>query len=334
MKEKNDLLVPKKLTQEEASAPQPGTPYWFANLGIKTFFTSLAVSTVTLPFNALLTHIQMPTSSPLRNGFRGLYSGFLPHAIAGQQRGAVAVTSKHANKEHFEEEVEANLAFRSKWVGTVAFAQVDHLLSNALYGKSKLTSVGIINSQNFNWTPYNAYKLTIVNWGSRSIAGFVNFAAIGFVGDKCSSLYHFDNELYNKVLGGATAGIIATFFTTIPNAYADRKLLATKVENKCLISTSPFTLFNQMKAHVTEKGFKAAAADFAVNKFLREFIVRSPQTALTFATILAMDHLMGPDPLKAVWPKSRKDFDVKETATPYEASTQSNETSTTLSRRI
>lgn len=314
----------------ETPLPQPGTPYWFANLGVKTFITSLGVSTVTLPFNAMLTHIQMPTSSPLRNGFRGLYSGFIPHAIAGQQRGAVAVTSKHANREHIEEEIEADLAFRSKWAGTLAFAQADHILSNAFYGKAKLSSAGIINPTNFQWTPYNAFKLTTVNWGSRSIAGSVNFAAIGFVGDQCSSLYSFNNELYNKISGGATAGIIATFFTTIPNAYADRKLLATKVENKRLISTSPFTLFSQMKTHISQTGLKAAAADFAYNKFLREFIIRSPQTALTFATILAMDHLMGPEPLEAVWPKGRRGFEAK----PHEAPTPSEADSTPPSSKM
>lgn len=284
------------------------TPYALANLAVKVAGISYTVSLATQPFQAVLTHFQMPsgTSTVFSNGlFRGLYRGMAPYAIAGQKRGAVAVTSKHANKESIvEEEVETELPIlRNKWLGTLAFAQADHFISNAFAGKAKLTSAGVISRSNFQWTPYNAYQLTMVNWGSRSIAGFVNFAAIGFVGDQFSSYYHFNKELYNKIAGGATAGVFATIFTTIPNAYADRKLLATRVEDKRIITTSPYTLFSQAKSHVKHTGVRAAMTQFILTHYLREVAIRSPQSALTFGIILGMDHVMGPEPLKSVWPK-------------------------------
>ncbi|RUR09803.1 hypothetical protein [Legionella sp. km772] len=298
-----EKIEPKKTP--DTALTYASAPYIVSNLVAKTAGISFTVSLVTQPFQSLLTQLQMSGTSAVSGGlFRGLYRGFLPYAVAGQKRGAVAVTSKHANKEAVvEEEIEAELPLSRKWAGTLAFAQADHFISNALYGKAKLTSAGIITADNFKWSPFNIYKLTMVNWGSRSIAGFVNFAAIGFVGDKFSSFYHFEQELLNKIAGGATAGVFATFFTTLPNAYADRKLLATTVENKRLLTTSPFTMFRSMEQHVKKVGLKSAASELAYTNFLREFIIRSPQAALTFATILGMDYMMGTEPLKAIWPK-------------------------------
>ena len=69
------------------------TPYFMANLAVKTAVISFTVSAFTQPFQAVLTQMQMPsnTVSGLNGGFfRGLYRGFLPYAVAGQKRGAVA----------------------------------------------------------------------------------------------------------------------------------------------------------------------------------------------------------------------------------------------------
>jgi hypothetical protein len=283
------------------------TPYFMSNLAFKTGVISFSVSALTQPFQAMLTHMQMPTGTPsaLSGGlFRGVYRGFLPYAVAGQKRGAVAVTAKQTTQTVESEEVEREigLSFRQRWAGTLYFSQADLLLSNALSGKAKLESAGIISKDNFKWSLANYGKLTGVNWGSRSFAGFVNFAAIGFMGDYISSFYKFDNEFYNKLAGGASAGVIATLFTTLPNSYGDRKLLASKMENGRLLTVSPFTMFGQMRSHVANIGIKESLMTFAKINFLKEALVRSPQAALTFGIIFGVDHLMGSEPLKRVWP--------------------------------
>ncbi|KTD20272.1 periplasmic ligand-binding sensor domain protein [Legionella lansingensis] len=287
------------------------TPYTFANLAVKTGTISFSVSLLTQPFNFVLNRIQSGTPSAVSGGlFRGMYRGFLPYAIAGQKRGAVAVTAKQTNRvqeELVEEEgIDMVLLQRQRFMkavmGTVAFSQFDLLVSNGLGGKSRLENLGIITKSNFKWSFTNWWKLTTVNWGSRSSAGFVNFAAIGVVGDYCSSLYKFNDELYNKMLGGATAGVLATLFTTIPNSYADRKLLASKVENGRLLTVTPYTMFKQMKSHVNTIGVFEAVKTFIKFNYLKEVAVRSPQTALTFGIIFGIDHMMGDEPLRRVWP--------------------------------
>ncbi|KTC91771.1 hypothetical protein [Legionella cincinnatiensis] len=279
------------------------TPYVLANLGVKTAAISFSVSTLTQPFQAMLTRLQVNAPSGFNGGlFRSMYRGFVPYAIAGQKRGAVSVTAKQANKEVIEEE-EMEIPGRQRWMGTFLFSQADLLISNALGGKSKLENAGIITKANFKWSFANYWKLTGVNWGSRSFAGFVNFSALGFVGDYISSFYKFNNDFYNKLAGGSTAGVIATIFTTIPNSYADRKVLASKVENGRLLTVSPFTMFGQVKSHVKSVGMKEAFSHFVKFNFLKEVLVRSPMSALTFGIIFGLDDLMGPEPLKKVWPK-------------------------------
>lgn len=296
------------------------TPYAAANLITKTAAISFSVSMCTQPFQAVLTQLQLQSGLPssLSSGFfRGAYRGFLPYAIAGQKRGAVAVTAKQANREPVkEEELEAELPIRQRWIGTFCFAQADLLISNALAGKAKLESANIITKSNFNWSLSNYCKLTTVNWGSRSFAGFVNFAAIGFMGDYISSFYKFDNEFYNKLAGGATAGALTTLFTTLPNSYADRKLLASKVENGKLLTVTPYTMFSNMKSHVRTVGTKEAFTTFFKFNFLKEILVRSPQSALTFSIIFGVDYLMGPEPLKKVWSRLDSDADSEQMRTP------------------
>ncbi|KTD09134.1 periplasmic ligand-binding sensor domain protein [Legionella gratiana] len=290
----------------ENNSGNPGfspTPYFLANLGVKTAAISFSVSALTQPFQALLTQLQMNSLSGVSAGFyRSMYRGFIPYAIAGQKRGAVSVTAKQANKEVIEEE-EMEIPGRQRFLGTFLFSQADLLISNALGGKSKLEYAGIITNTNFKWSFANYWKLTSVNWGSRSFAGFVNFAALGFVGDYISSFYKFNNDFYNKLAGGSTAGVIATIFTTIPNSYADRKVLASTIENGRLLTVSPFTMFSQVKSHVKSVGIKEALGHFVKFNFLKEVAVRSPMSALTFGIIFGLDELMGPEPLKKIWPK-------------------------------
>ncbi|HCL6968628.1 TPA: lpg1137 family Dot/Icm T4SS effector [Legionella pneumophila] len=300
------------------------TPYEMANLVFKTGAISFTVSAGTQPFQFLLNKLQFPqsgTPSGLSGGlFRGMYRGFLPYAIAGQKRGAVAVTHKQTNKATEEEEFEAPV--RQRWLGTVLFSQADLLVSNGLSGKARLQNVGVINAENFKWSLSNFWKLTTVNWGSRSFAGGVNFALIGFAGDYVSSFYKFDKDLYNKILGGATSGVIATLFTTVPNAYADSKLLQTKVaENKHLVTVSPYTMFGQMKSHVKAVGLKEAFMTFFKIGYLQQVAVRAPQAAITFALIFGMDEYLGPQPLKKVWP-GRVEIEELESETPSPSPTK------------
>ncbi|HHT9950770.1 TPA: hypothetical protein ACT9K3_000593 [Legionella pneumophila] len=287
------------------NSPYLLTPYEMANLVFKTGAISFTVSAGTQPFQYLLNKLQFSqsgTPSGLSGGlFRGIYRGFLPYAIAGQKRGAVAVTHKQTNKATEEEEFEA--PFRQRWWGTIFFSQADLLVSNGLSGKARLQNIGAINAENFKWSFSNFWKLTTVNWISRSFAGAINFGLIGAGGDYVSSFYTFDKDLYNKILGGATSGVIATLFTTVPNAYADSKLLQTKVaENNRLITVSPYTMFGQMKSHVKAVGLKEAFMTFFKVGYLQQVAVRAPQTAITFALIFGMDEYLGPQPLKKIWP--------------------------------
>lgn len=289
-----------------------GTPYFLSNLALKVGVISFSVSALTQPFQSLLTRIQLANEVPsaVSGGlFRGMYRGFLPYAVAGQKRGAVAVTAKQTNRAVEEEGIELELSSRQRWTGTFFFSQADLLISNALGGKAKLENAGIITKSNFNWSLLNYGKLTRVNWGSRSVGGFVNFAALGFIGDYVSSFYKFDNELSNKLVGGATSGIVATLFTTLPNSYADRKLLASKMEHGRLLTATPFTMFSQMKSHVQTVGAKEALSTFVKGHFLKEFLIRSPQAALTFGIIFGVDHLMGSEPLKGLWSKKVQEID-------------------------
>ncbi|KTD69982.1 periplasmic ligand-binding sensor domain protein [Legionella santicrucis] len=286
--------------------PFAPTPYFLANLGIKTAAISFSVSALTQPFQSMLTKLQMNAPGGFNGGlFRGMYRGFLPYAIAGQKRGAVSVTAKQANKEVIEEE-EIEIPGRQRWMGTFLFSQADLLISNALGGKSKLENAGIITKTNFKWSFANYWKLTGVNWGARSFAGFINFSALGFAGDYISSFYKFNNDFYNKLAGGSTAGVVATVFTTIPNSYADRKVLASTVENGRLLTVSPFTMFSQVKSHVKSVGMKEAFSHFVKFNFLKEVLVRSPMSALTFGIIFGLDDLMGAEPLKKVWPNTEE----------------------------
>lgn len=305
--------------REKTGSPYLLTTEEIANLVFKTGVISFAVSAGTQPFQYLLNKLQFSqsgTPSGLSGGlFRGMYRGFLPYAIAGQKRGAVTVTHKQTNKATEEEEFEA--PFRQPWLGTVIFSQVELLVSNGLSGKAKLQNVGVINAENFRWSLSNFWKLTSVNWGSRSYASGVNFALIGFAGDYVSSFYQFQNDLYNKIAGGATSGVIATLFTTVPNAYADNKLLQTKVaENNRLITVSPYTMFGQMKSHVKAVGLKEAFMTFFKVGYLQQVAVRGPQAAITFALIFGMDDYLGPQPLKRVWPGRIQEVDSENNTTP------------------
>ncbi|HAT6977427.1 TPA: hypothetical protein F8R96_09480 [Legionella pneumophila] len=316
-------MIQRGFTMQERREKKSGnasyvfTPYDMANLVFKTGVISFTVSAGTQPFQYLLNKLQFSqtgTPSGLSGGlFRGMYRGFLPYAIAGQKRGAVAVTHKQTNKATEEEEFEA--PFRQRWLGTIFFSQADLLVSNGLSGKGRLQNVGVINAENFRWSLSNFWKLTTVNWGSRSFAGGVNFALIGFAGDYVSSFYKFDKDLYNKILGGATSGVIATLFTTVPNAYADNKLLQTKVaENNRLITVSPYTMFGQMKSHVKAVGLKDAFMTFFKVNYLQQVAVRAPQAAITFALIFGMDEYMGPNPLKKIWPGRVEELESENTS--------------------
>ncbi|KTD24671.1 MULTISPECIES: hypothetical protein [Legionella] len=277
------------------------TPYDVGNLTFKTMAISFCVSLVTQPFQIALTRLQQSKAeSGLNKGTLGLYRGFLTYAIAGQKRGAVAVTAKQTSREPAEEEVKGTTSQR--WLGTFLFSQLDIGLSSALTNKAKLQGGGIIDKTNFRWSFENAWKLTKINWGSRSIAGFINFAAIGFMGDYISSFYKLNNEFCKNLLGGATSGVVATLLTTIPNSYSDRKVLASKVVDGRLLTVTPFTMFNNAKLHVKSVGFKEATMSFLKVNLLKEVLVRSPQAAITFGLIFSLDHLMGPKPLDRVWP--------------------------------
>ncbi|WP_028387916.1 hypothetical protein [Legionella fairfieldensis] len=289
-----------------------------ANLSAKTAIISFSVSVATQPFQAKLNRMQFP--SAVSSGlFRSMYRGFLPHAIAGQQRGVVTVTAKQTNSNREvanEGSGEKELPVKQRWLGTFLFSQADLLLANALNSKSKMESTGIIPKTNFKWFLTHYLKLTSLTWGSRSIAGFINFAAIGFVGDYISSFYKFNNDFYNKLLGGATAGAITTFFTTIPNSYADKKILASKMENGRLLTTTSFSMFQSIKSHVTNTGVKEALLTFIKVNYLKESLVRCPQAALTFSIIFGLDNLIGPEPLKKIWPGKIEDIDSEKLNTP------------------
>jgi hypothetical protein len=301
------------------------TPYALLNLAAKTATISFSVSLLTQPFQPLLNWVQRPAGVaplPVTTGglFRGVYRGFIPHAIAGQKRGAVAVTAKQANKEAalVEEELETELRSKSRsWMAaTAAFSQADIVISNGISNLGRLKSAGIIGNSGYSWSARNFYSLTKVNWGSRSVAGFVNFAAIGFVGDKISGLYGFSDELYNKIAGGATAGVFATAFTTLPNSYADRKLLGSTLDgNGRVLTRSMHTMFSDMRAHTQQIGMKQAFSKLVRENFFREFCVRSPQVALTFAIIFGVDHALGSEPLRSIWPQPNTD-DTRSSVTP------------------
>lgn len=286
-------------SSKNQNATFASAPYFVTNLCFKTAVISLSVSTVTQPFKALLNHVQTNSLNGLNGGiFRSLWRGFLPYAVAGQQRGAVAVTSKQANREVVEEEFE--FSYRQNWFGTLTFSQADLLFANALIEKAKLENAGIINKSNFKWSLVNYKQLTFANWGSRSLSSFMNFSALGAVGDYLTSRYHFKNDGYNKIAGGATAGVIATLFTSLPNSYADRKLLASKIENGRLLTITPYTFFRQVKSHVGTVGVKQAFTQFVFCNYLKEVAVRSPMSALTFATIFYLDNIMGVYPLEQI----------------------------------
>lgn len=291
-----------EINKTEKNTPEKGntlalTPYGVANLAFKTGVISLAVTTVSQPMQAILTRLQMQNTAALKVAW---FRGFGSNVIAGQKRGAIAVSSKQANKESgvMEEGIEPEYKTNQRWTGTMAFAQADHFVSNALYGKSKLQMAGILTAENFKWSVGNFWRLTQVNWGSRSISNFVNFAAIGFIGDYFTSWYHSKNELLNKIGGGATAGVFATVLTTVPNSYADKKLLASRIENKRIITTSPYTLFKQVKAHTATVGAAKVSQDF-LRGTMKELLVRSPLSAVVFATIMGLDHVLGAEPLNA-----------------------------------
>ncbi|KTC83793.1 hypothetical protein [Legionella brunensis] len=303
-------------TTKDSEMSSRGIAYTMANLSFKTAAISLSVSVFTQPFQAILTQLQHSSgTSPFAGGFfrsiyRGLgssivnlYRGFGPYAMAGQKRGAVAVTAKQTTRE--EEAIENEISIHQRWIGTFSFSQADLALSNALNSKAKLESAKIATKENFRWSIFNYWKLTSSTWGSRSVAGFINFAALGFVGDYISSFYKFNDEFYNKLLGGATAGVVATFFTTLPNSYADRKILMSTIEEGRVLTASPFTMFNQAKNHVKKVGLQEALTAVRYN-FLKEVLIRSPQSALTFSIIFGMDHLLGLEPLRRFWPVSQE----------------------------
>nr|HAT8715061.1 hypothetical protein [Legionella jordanis] len=311
----------KETNTAELDSPFFGKPYVFANLVFKTAAISFSVSAFTQPFQYMLTRMQLPgasrADSAFKQGlFRSMYRGFGSYAIAGQKRGAVAVTAKQQNRESAEEQLEHEVHPHKRVLGTFLFSQADLLVSNGLVSKAKLESAKIVTKGNFNWSVANLWHLTTTNWGSRSIAGFINFAAIGMMGDSIASLFKFNRDIYNQVAAGATSGVIATFLTTIPNAYADKKLLASKMNEGRVVTVSPFSMFSQAKAHMREMGAKEAMKTFFKVTFLKEALIRSPQTALTFSIIFGLDHAMGTEPLKRVWPKPEEDRDSSPSAGP------------------
>ena len=61
-----------------------------------------------------------------------------------------------------------------------------------------------------------------------------------------------------------------------------------------------------MSNHIKDVGMKEALFAVVKMNLLRESLVRSPQAASTFSIIFGLDHLMGPEPLKKLWPNRLK----------------------------
>lgn len=289
----------------------------FASLAFKSFVISLSVSAGTLPFQTLLTRVQTQPHGSIRAPhswgiFHALYRGFPTYAIAGQKRGAICITSKQHTKsleEKTTQETETNPGLAdsriSLLLATLGFSQADILVANGLQSKSKLESAGVIKKEGFKWSTHNFLKLTSVNWGSRSVASFSTFSAMGFMGQWIAGLYKFNNPLYNEIAAGMTSGILATILTTAPNAYADHKLLQTTVqEDGCLSTVSALSMFRKINNVVSTRGAKRAATDFFKLIFAKEFPIRSIQSAVLFAIVFGVDHTLGDSPLAKLFPNT------------------------------
>lgn len=278
------------------------TPYQLANMAVKTGIISFTVSFATQPLQSFLNHRQMvQLSTPKAYIFRSAYQGFVSFAIAGQKRGMVAITARQSQK-HLDEKSEADTPFyKTPWFFTGFFSQLDVLISNAFKTKAKLENVKIINANNFKWSAQNWFKLTAGNWGSRSMSGFMNYAALGFIGDYCASLYQSDSPLVNQFLGGVTAGVFATLFTTIPEHYSDRKILHTSIVDGKINTISSLSMFKGIKHEIKSHGLKESFFDFAKKHYFKELVVRCPQTALTFGIVFAGEYLVDAEPLKYIF---------------------------------
>jgi hypothetical protein len=275
------------------------TAYEVSNLAVKTVAISFSVSLFGQPLQTFLNQSQMkPTLTPKSFAFRSIYTGFSSYALAGQKRGAVAVYAKHSEKNHEEKCDTETGIYHSPWFFTGMFSQIDILLSNGLKTKSKLENVKIITPENFKWSCGNWYKLTFGNWGSRSFSGLVNYAALGIIGNKCCSFFNFEEEYLNKFLGGVSAGVLSTFFTGIPDHFSDRKILQTTLKDGQLCFVSSLTMFKGLKTEVQTHGLLASLSSFFKQHYLKEILIRCPQTALTFGIIFTGDHLLGTEPLR------------------------------------
>lgn len=248
---------------------------------LKISCISLTISLFTQPLQAFLNLKQRPElSSPKANFFHWAYRGFMTYTITGQKRGAVAITAKQSHQEH-----EYQLGF------TLAFSQLDILISNAYKTKAKLENAGIIHAQNFRWSPYNFYKLTSNNWGSRSISGLINYSALGFIGDDCASAFQLKNKLANQFLGGMSAGVLASIFSAFPDFYADQKTLSSRMHEFKLETVSASSMFKKIHYHVEHQKLKSLIKNFLIQHYLPEIAIRLPLTALTFAIIFSGDYL-------------------------------------------
>jgi len=275
------------------------TPYQLANIAVKTGLISFAVSFITQPMHSFLSHQQMTAvSTPKAFVFRNVYQGFMSFAIAGQKRGMIAVTARQS--QHFlEEKKESDLVlYKSPWFFTGLFSQLDIVVSNSFKTKAKLENVKIFTAENFKWSPQAWFQLTTGNWGSRSISGLINYAALGVIGEYCSTLYKSDHEVVNKFLGGVSAGVLATLFTTIPDHYSDRKVLRTKIVDRTIQNYSSLSMFRDMAHAVESHGLKTILIDFIKKHYLKELMIRGPITALTFGIVFAGDAIIDSEPLK------------------------------------
>lgn len=247
---------------------------------IKTSLISVTISICTQPLQALL-NIKQQSSlfTPSANFFHWAYRGFTSYAISGQKRGAIAITAKQTHQDIDRE------YYLHQWLFTLGFSQADLILTNGFKTKSKLENAGIIDAKNFKWSMYNFYKLSFNNWGARSISGIVNYAALGIMGQTCVDSIPIDHATTKQLLGGISAGMLASLITAIPDFYADQKTLRSKMKDFRLVTVSSQSMFSTLNHRIEQQGAKEVLKNFIKNYYLKEIALRCPLTGLTFALI-------------------------------------------------
>ena len=258
----------------------------FGYMACQVSLISLAVSFFTQPFQALLNSKQQQGFIPQANVFHWAYRGFLSYMITGQKRGAIAITAKQTNQ---KQEQDSKLWF------TLAFSQADILFSNGLKTKSKLENAKILDASNFRWSAQNFYKLTFNNWGSRSLSGLINYSALGFFGDYCASSFSFESQLLNQILGGLSAGIFASLFSTFPDIYSDQKTLASKMNAFKLETISSHSMFKNLIHECKQQPMKLSIQSL-LKQYFSEISVRIPINAVTFAIIFGAHYYLNQEP--------------------------------------